>query len=141
MDEFSRSPSSDTALNPDCMSAEEKLRASEERYHSLFANMMDGFAFCKMIFDRENKPVDLVYLEVNDNFEKITGLKREKVIGKRITETIPGIKEANPELFEIYGRVALTCKNERFEIFFKPLNLWLVCFRLLPTKRLLRRNI
>jgi PAS domain S-box-containing protein len=134
MDEFCSSHSSDAALNTDYMSAEEKLRASEERYHSLFANMMDGFAFCKMIFDRENKPVDLVYLEVNDNFEKITGLKREKVIGKRITETIPGIKEAHPELFEIYGRVAVTCKNERFEIFFKPLDLWLAVSVYCPQK-------
>jgi len=134
MDEFCSSHSSDAALNTDYMSAEEKLRASEERYHSLFANMMDGFAFCKMIFDRENKPVDLVYLEVNDNFEKITGLRREKVIGKRITETIPGIKEAHPELFEIYGRVAVTCKNERFEIFFKPLNLWLAVSVYCPKK-------
>ena len=83
MDEFFHSPSSDAAFNPDCLSAEEKLRASEERYHSLFANMMDGFAFCKMIFDQENKPLDFVYLEVNDNFEKITGLKRENVFGKR----------------------------------------------------------
>ena len=125
MDEFSDSPSSDATFNPDFMSAEEKLRASEERYHSLFSNMMDGFAFCKMIFDQENKPVDFVYLEVNDNFEKITGLKKDIVVGKRVTQAIPGIREANPELFEIYGRVALTCKSEKFEIFFKPLSLWL----------------
>ena len=125
MDEFSSSHSSDTAFNADCMSAEEKLRASEERYHSLFAHMMDGFAFCKMIFDRENKPVDFVYLEVNDNFEKITGLKKESVIGRRVTQAIPGIEKDNPELFKIYGRVALTCKSEKFEIFLKPLSLWL----------------
>ena len=125
MDEFSSSHSSDTAFNADCMSAEEKLRASEERYHSLFAHMMDGFAFCKMIFDRENKPVDFVYLEVNDNFEKITGLKKESVVGRRVTQAIPGIKKDNPKLFKIYGRVALTCKSEKFEIFLKPLSLWL----------------
>jgi hypothetical protein len=64
MDEFSGSPSSDAAFNLDCMSAEEKLRASEERYHSLFSNMMDGFAFCKMIFDQENNPIDFVYIEI-----------------------------------------------------------------------------
>ena len=33
--------------------------------------------------------------------------------------------EANPERFEIYGRVALTCQTERFEVFFKPLNMWM----------------
>ena len=125
MDDFSGSPSADAAFNRDCMSAEERLRASEERYHSLFSNMINGFAFCKMIFDQENKPVDFVYLEVNDNFEKITGLKKDSVVGKRVTQAIPGIREANPELFDIYGRVALTCNSEKFELFFKPLSLWL----------------
>ena len=134
MDEFSSSASTDTTFNPNCLSAEEKLRASEERYHSLFTHMIDGFAFCKMIFDQENKPLDFVYLEVNDNFEKITGLKKESVVGKRVTEAIPGIREANPELFEIYGRVALTCKNEKFEIFFKPLSLWLSVSAYCPQK-------
>ncbi len=44
---------------------------------------------------------------------------------RKVTEAIPGIKEANPELFEIYGRVALSCQEEKFEVFFKPLSLWL----------------
>jgi PAS domain S-box-containing protein len=87
--------------------------------------MMVGFAYCKMIFDENNVPVDFVYLQVNDAFEKITGLKRETVVGKKVTEAIPGIEKTNPELFEIYGRVALTCNKEKFEIFFKPLNMWL----------------
>ena len=87
--------------------------------------MLDGFAFCQMIFDENSKPVDFVYLEINDAFERITGLKRENVVGKRVTEAIPGIEKANPELLEIYGRVALTGNEEKFEIFFKPLSLWL----------------
>ncbi len=105
--------------------AEEALRKSEEEYRSLFTNMMDGFAYCKMIFDDQGKPTDFIYLQINDAFERITGLKRDQIIGKKVSEAIPGIKKANPELFEIYGRVALTCQKEKFEIFFKPLSLWL----------------
>ncbi len=105
--------------------AEETLRRSEEEHNSLFANMIDGLAYCQMIFDETEKPVDFVYLKINDAFERITGLKRDLVLGKRVTQAIPDIKEANPELFEIYGRVALTGKKERFEVFFKPLSLWL----------------
>ncbi len=105
--------------------SEEALRKSEEEYRSLFANMMDGFAYCKMIYDEAGKPVDFVYLQINDAFEKITGLKKEAVIDHKVTEAIPGIKEANPELFEIYGKVATTGKAEKFEIYFKPLSKWL----------------
>jgi two-component system CheB/CheR fusion protein len=102
--------------------AEEVLRKSEKRYHSLFENMLEGFAYCKMLYDDLGSSADFVYLDVNSAFERLTGL--ENVKGKRATELIPGIKESTPELIEIYGRVALTGKPERFEIDFKPLALW-----------------
>ena len=105
--------------------AEEALRKSEEEYSSLFDNMINGFAYCKMIFDESGKPVDFVYLQINDAFEKITGLKRDVVVGKNVTEALPGIKEENPQLFEIYGKVALSGQREKFEVFLKPLRLWL----------------
>jgi len=105
--------------------AEGELRKSKEMYSSLFSNMIDGFAYCKMIFNESGKPEDFEYLQINEAFERITGLRREAVVGKRASEAIPGIKEDNPELFEIYGRVAVTCQKEKFEIFFKPLQMWL----------------
>jgi diguanylate cyclase (GGDEF)-like protein len=99
--------------------AEVALRESENQYHSLFENMLDGFAYCKMLYDEQDSPVDFVYLDVNAAFKQLTGLI--DVVGKKVTEVIPGIKELNPELFESYGRVALTGKPEKFEIDFKPL--------------------
>jgi PAS domain S-box-containing protein len=104
--------------------AEEDLRESEAKYRSLFENMINGYAYCKMIFNEKDRPEDFMYLEINDAFEKLTGLEREVVVGRRVSEAIPGTKEANPEIFEIYGRVARTGKPESFEVFFKPLNSW-----------------
>jgi two-component system CheB/CheR fusion protein len=52
----------------------------------------------------------------------LTGLK--EVVGKRVTEVIPGIREADPELFEIYGRVAMTGVPEKFEMFVEALGMW-----------------
>ncbi len=102
---------------------EEALKESERRYHSLFQNMTEGFAYCKMVYDSSGRPVDFIYIDVNRAFGKITGLVN--VVGKKVTEVIPGIKESNPELFDIYSRVALTGQSERFEIEFKPLGMWL----------------
>lgn len=99
------------------------IKVSENRYRSLFENMQDGLAYCKMLFDDNGHPEDFVYLNVNAAFERLTGLKN--VVGKKVTEVIPGIKESHPELFDIYGRVALTGKAERFEIELKPLAIWL----------------
>jgi PAS domain S-box-containing protein len=98
------------------------LRESETRYRALFDNMLNGFAYCQMLFEH-GQPQDFIYLEVNETFEKLTGLKN--VLGRRVTEVIPGIKETEPELFEIYGRVALTGRPERFEFNFRPLDQWL----------------
>ncbi len=113
---------------------EDALRRNEEKYRSLFEHMLNGFAYCKMILDDEGKPIDFVYLEVNDAFEKLTGLKKEAVIGKKVTEAIPGIENANPELIDIYSRVASTGKEEQFEIFFKPLEIWLTISVYSPSK-------
>ena len=46
------------------------------------------------------------------------------VAGKKVTEVIPGIRQADPELFEAYGRVARTGRPERFEVFVKALDMW-----------------
>ena len=94
---------------------DDALKKSEAEYSSLFANMIDGFAYCQMIFDDAGKPIDFVYLQINDAFERITGLKRDLIVGKKASEVIPGIREDNPELFEIYGRVALTGQKEKDE--------------------------
>ena len=62
-------------------------KQAEERYRSLFDHMLDGFAYCQVVFDEQGRADDLVYLAVNDAFERLTGLT--DVIDKRITQIIP----------------------------------------------------
>ena len=102
---------------------EEKLRESEKRYHLLFENMLDGYAYCRMLYDDCGHPVDFIYIDTNIAFERLTGLK--DVNGKRATEAILGIKETHPELFDIYDKVASTGQPQKFEIDFKPFGMWL----------------
>ncbi|MEE9913038.1 MAG: PAS domain S-box protein [Deltaproteobacteria bacterium] len=97
------------------------LQLSEKLYHSLFENMLDGFAYCRMIYDR-GYAQDFVFLDINRSFTLLTGL--DNVIGKRASEVIPGIRESDGELFETYSRVALTGKSEKFEIYVKALQMW-----------------
>jgi PAS domain S-box-containing protein len=99
-----------------------ELQADEAFYKSLFENLIDGLAYCQMIYNPQAEPVDFLYLKVNKNFEDLTGLKN--VVGKKVTELIPGIIDSNPELFQVYGQVALTGQSARFETYVKPLARW-----------------
>ena len=101
--------------------AEETLRESEEHYRSLFDNMLNGYAYCRMLFE-EDEPKDFIYLDVNRAFETLTGL--ENVTGEKVSEVIPGIRESDPGLFEIYGRVVRTGIPERFETYLEALGQW-----------------
>ena len=100
---------------------DEALRESESRYRGLFENMDEGLAYCQMIYEN-GEAVDWIYLEVNRAFEKQTGLAN--AAGKRVSEVIPGIREADPELFARYSRVALTGEPTRFEMFVESLDMW-----------------
>lgn len=104
--------------------AEEALKQSEEKYRSLFANMMDGYAFHKTIFDDKGKPVDYVFLEINEAFERLTGLNRAKVIGKRATEVLPGIENDPADWLGIYGKAVTTRQPIKFENYAIPLQKW-----------------
>ncbi len=101
--------------------AEDALRQSESRYRSLFENMLNGYAHCRMLFDGD-EPRDFIYLDVNRAFGELTGLR--DVAGKRVTEVIPGIRESNPELFDVYGRVARSGIPEHLDTYVDQLGVW-----------------
>jgi diguanylate cyclase (GGDEF)-like protein/PAS domain S-box-containing protein len=102
--------------------AQDAMAERESRYRSLFENMLEGFAYCEMLFDDLSRPIDFVYLDVNSAFGRLTGLAN--VVGKRFSEVIPEGKECHPELLERYGRVVLTGRPESFEIEIKALGMW-----------------
>lgn len=100
------------------------LRRSEEKLRSLFSHMDEGFAYHRIVLDSSGRPCDYVFLEVNDAFERITGLKGKDIIGKRVTEVMPGIENDPTDWIGKYGEVALTEKPMRFESYAKPLDKW-----------------
>jgi PAS domain S-box-containing protein len=89
--------------------AEEALRASEEKYRTLFESIDEGFCIVEVIFDEADEPVDYRFLETNPAFERHTGLRG--ATGERMRELEPRHEEY---WFETYGRVARTGGPERF---------------------------
>ena len=89
--------------------AQEALRESERKYHTLFESMDEGYCVIEMIFDAEARPVDYRFLEINPAFEKQTGIQNAQ--GKRMREIAP---DHDAHWFETFGRVAVTGEATRF---------------------------
>lgn len=98
-----------------------ELRESEEKNRALVENMDVAYAVHKTVENQNGKSIDYTYLEVNDAFERLTGLRREDILNKRATEIFPGIETAKPDLIALYGKVAQTGKTLKLEIYFEPL--------------------
>jgi PAS domain S-box-containing protein len=99
--------------------AEQLLLESQRNYKTLFESMDEGFCTVEVLFDKDNKPVDFRFLEVNPAFLRQTGIK--DVRGKRVREIVPQLEEY---WFEIYGKIALTGEPARFENEAAQLHRW-----------------
>jgi PAS domain S-box-containing protein len=95
--------------------AERALADSEQRYRALFENMNAGFVLFEVVQDSAGKPVDLIILAANHEFESTTGLVLETAIGKRLTEVLPGIEKDKADWIGTYSRVALSGEPRQFE--------------------------
>ncbi len=110
---------------------EEALRVSEERYRGLFDSMNEGFALHEIICNNHGVPVDYRFLEINDAFERLTGLERADVIGRTVLDVLP---DNDPHWVEAYGRVALTGEPVRFENHSTPLGKWYEVYAFSPVR-------
>ena len=98
----------------------EQLRSTAEKYHQLFETLPVGWADHRMLFDEQGAACDYVFLMVNEAFERFTGLQREQILGRPVTEVIPGIRDADPDLIRLYGEVTRTGRQQSFELYFAP---------------------
>ncbi|MBF0184027.1 MAG: PAS domain S-box protein [Magnetococcales bacterium] len=97
------------------------LRESELTYRSLYANMLNGFVYCKVIY-RQGEAVDMLCLAVNEAFSQQTGL--HDVVGRSLSQVMPEFARLDPEALQRCGRIALTGAAERFEIYLHSLQQW-----------------
>lgn len=98
--------------------AEEKIFESQQRYHALFMNMNNAFAYHRIILDQNNDPVDFEYLQVNSAFEKYFGRSKEDVINKNYSKVFPQGQDTREPILKWLYKVAMTGKSDTIEAYF-----------------------
>jgi len=98
--------------------AEEARQKSEEQFHSLYLNMIDGATLSELTYNDQGGPNDYVIIETNPAFEMQLGITGNSVIGKTGRD-VYGVSE--PPFLETYVQVAQTGKPVVFETYFQPL--------------------
>ena len=86
----------------------EALKGSETRYLELFDTITSAVFVYKAVDDGN----DFVFIDANSAAEKMEGINRKDIIGKRITEVLPGVKEFT--FFPLFQRVMQTGNTEYF---------------------------
>ena len=99
--------------------AQRETAERERDYRLLMENAISGIAVHDIVLDGEGRPVDYVFRDANRAFEVHTGLRVADIIGRRVTEAIPGIEEA--PFISIYGKVALTGEPVSFDHYVEAL--------------------
>ena len=81
-----------------------------------------GFAHHRILLNENGKPIDYEYIEVNESFEKITGLNN--VVGKTVRQILPGIENSEFNWIEFCGKIALEGGEVEFEQYSELLGRW-----------------
>jgi PAS domain S-box-containing protein len=103
--------------------AEEKVRISEEKLNTLFTSMTEMVAIHELIQDERGVVTDYKIIDCNDAFSKTIGIKKEDLIGKPASEVYQTKKA--PYL-EIYAQVAMTGKSYVHNMYYAPLDKYLL---------------
>ncbi len=98
---------------------------SDDRYRMLFHNIPNAFAYCQIIYDDNDEPVDFSYLEVNDAFKKLANYSDQEIVGKKVSEVFSDYRFFQKDIFDIYSQVASTQQEVSFEYYFERVDKWL----------------
>ncbi|MGN2248165.1 PAS domain-containing protein [Frateuria sp. GZRR35] len=83
------------------------------QYRELFARIREGFFIGEVIRDDQGQVVDFVFLEVNEAFTRQTGRRPGTVLGRRVSQAIPGFPAS---VVQRYGAVVDSGAPSAFEV-------------------------
>ena len=89
----------------------------EEFLNKIIETAPSGFALHKIILNEEGLPANYIFLDVNSEFERLSGLKRSEIINKQATNVFSENREDELNKVALYGKVALNGGEKYFEYY------------------------
>ncbi|MDU6266334.1 MAG: PAS domain S-box protein [Anaerocolumna aminovalerica] len=71
-----------------------------------------GIGYLKLLMNSQGEVEDYILLDINNEFERLTNLKRKDILGKRASEVFCGKKLGNIDWNSYYGSVVRTGKTQ-----------------------------
>ncbi len=98
--------------------------AEIDKNRLLIEHLPYGFAYHQMVLDDDGKPLDYIFLDVNPAFEEMTGLIKDQIVGRKVTEVLVDIQDSEFNWIEAFGKVATEEEVLDFEQYSEPLKRW-----------------
>ncbi len=107
-------------------SSKSAFRGGEHnKYRALFQAMGQGYCELELVRDAQGRAVDLLCLEFNPTFERLSGIPVVQAEGRRASDVLADL---DPIWTQTFGRVAATGKPERIEYEMASLRRWFEVF-------------
>lgn len=96
--------------------SELEFKISEERYKTLVSEMQQGLVLFQGSDNEEGKIINYKLLDSNASYERLTGLKKENILGKTLYEIFPNMEKS---LIKKIQRVAITGQSVHYQRYIK----------------------
>lgn len=96
-------------------------------YKAIVENMVDGFSCYKVLFDENGQPYDFIFCDVNKSFENITGMKREFIINKKVSELYSSTKDVETDWADLVVSAIISGEATKTDVYSPSVKKWFSC--------------
>ncbi len=103
----------------------EAFMNDQQESANFFSNMLNAFVYGRVEASREGGSDDMLILDSNRAFERVSGTERQAVLGRRLSELVPGLRDNPPPWLTQISLVAREGTSFQTETYVEPLRKWL----------------
>lgn len=93
-------------------------------HESLLRHLPQGYVEFKVLYDESNRPVDYVFVDVNESFERIMQSNRRRFIGGRVTEILKDFEYSEREWIDQIAKSITSDESISFEHYSRRNQAW-----------------